>query len=116
MQSALVEGFEKSGRIDQIASDTEGVRTDYLLQIDIRAFEARYDQPDGAPTAVVRVAARLVSRDGHTIVARTVAEHETAAAQNSIDSAVDAFDRAFGDVATQLIGWTLGAAPSRRSA
>jgi cholesterol transport system auxiliary component len=115
VQSAIVDAFEKSGRIDQVASDTEGVRTNYLLQTEIREFEARYDQPDGAPTVVVRIAARLVARDGHTIVARIVSERKTPATQNSIDAAVMAFDRALGDVTTQIANWALGAPPPKES-
>jgi cholesterol transport system auxiliary component len=111
VQSALVETLEKSGRIEQVAGDTAGVRTDYLLQTEIRQFEARYDQPDGAPTVVVRIAARLIARDRHTIVARTVSTREIAATQNSIDAAVVAFNAALGDVIAQIAGWTLNASP-----
>jgi cholesterol transport system auxiliary component len=116
VQRALIEAFESSGRIDQVASDTSGVLTDYLLQTEIREFEARYDQPDGPPVALVRVAARLVTRHAHSIVGRVLASREVAATQNSIDAAVEAFDRASGDVVTQIASWSLRAPPAARPA
>jgi cholesterol transport system auxiliary component len=109
VQGALVEAFEKSGRIDQVTSDTGAVRTDYRLQTEIREFEARYNQPDGAPTAVVRIAARLVVRDRHAIVLTTVVERETPATQNSVDAAVNAFNRSSGEAIAQIVNWTLSA-------
>src|SRR5215472_4049592 len=53
IQGSLVSAFEASGRVDQVVRDTEGIRTDYLLKVDVRDFEARYEQPDGPPTALV---------------------------------------------------------------
>lgn len=115
VQNALVQAFEKSGRIDQVADDTSSVHSDYILQTEIRSFEARYAQPDGAPTAVVTIAARLISRSDHSIVARTVLDEEAPASQNSVDAAVEAFDHALGDAATKLVNWTLAAAPSNEA-
>lgn len=109
LQDALVQTFEKSGRIEQVASEAAGVRTDYILETDIRTFEARYAQPDGVPTAVVTIAARLISHDGHVIVAHTVVEKREPATMNSVDAAVDAFDRAAGEAVTQIVSWTLSA-------
>ena len=111
VQNLLVQSFEKSGRIDQVATYAAGVHTDYILQTDIRTFEAHYAQPDGVPTAVVAIQARLISRDDHSIVARTLVEEQAAATQNSVDAAVDAFDRALGNATTRLVNWTLAAVP-----
>jgi cholesterol transport system auxiliary component len=112
VQGVLIEAFESSGRIDQVATDTQGVRTDYVLQTEIRDFEARYNQPDGPPTAVVKVAVRLVLRSDHTIAGHLVAAHETAATQNSVEAAVEAFDQALGEVVSQIVSWTLDAVPA----
>jgi len=112
VQDLLVQAFEKSGRIDQVATDAAGVHTDYILQTDIRTFEAHYALPDGPPTGVVAIEARLISRNDHSIVARTLVEEQALATQNSVDAAVDAFDRALGNATTRLVNWTLGAVPS----
>ncbi len=114
LRRALIEGFENSGKIAAVARDTEGVKADYLLQTDLRAFEARYDTPDGAPTVVVDVAARLLRTPGRTIAA-TLQIHKTAAASaNSVPAVVAAFDQAVAEAVESIVGWAL-MAPSPQS-
>jgi len=111
LQGSLVRAFEASGRIDQVVRDTEGVRTDYLLKIDIRDFEARYDQPDAAPTAVVAFQAILVDLKDRSLAAHLSVRKETAAAQNSVDASVEAMDRALGTALADIVRWTLNTMP-----
>src|SRR5262249_60912719 len=111
LHTALIDAFEKSGRIDQVASDTKGVRSDYLLQIDIRDFEARYADPEGAPTTVVALQARLVARHDRTIAGHLSVREESAAQQNTIGAAIDAFDRATGAAIAKIVSWALSAVP-----
>src|SRR5262249_4747201 len=108
---SLVSAFEASGRIDQIVRDTEGVRTDYLLKIDVRDFEARYDQPDAAPTAVVSLQATLVNRNDRNLAARLAIRKESAATLNSVDASVEAMDRALGAALADIVRWTLATIP-----
>jgi len=107
IQGSLVSAFEASGRIDQVVRDTEGVRTDYLLKIDVRDFEARYDQPDGAPTAVVAFQAILVDLKDRNLAAHLLVRKESAATQNSVDASVEAMDRALGAALADIVHWTL---------
>lgn len=111
IQGNLVGAFEASGRVDQVASDTEGIRTDYLLKIDIRDFEARYDQPDGAPTAVIAFQAILVDLRDRSLAARLAVKKESVATQNSIDAAVEAMDRALGAALADIVRWTFATLP-----
>ncbi len=113
VQNALVEGFEASGRIAQVAAEADGLHSNYLLQTEIRDFEARYDTPDGAPTAVVRLMVKLVADKTRVIVAQQLAEQEVAAAANSIDAAVDALNRALAAVVVQVVNWAVTAAPPK---
>src|SRR5690348_16046874 len=109
LQRELVQAFEKSARIDQVADDASAVHSDYILETEIRTFQARYAQPDGAPTAIVSIGARLISRDTHSIVAHVVVEKQAPATQNSINAAVEALDRASGDAISQIVTWALAA-------
>jgi cholesterol transport system auxiliary component len=106
-----VSAFEASGRIDQVVRDTEGIRTDYLLKIDIRDFEARYDQPDAAPAAVVGLEAILVDRKERNLAARISVKKESAATQNSVEASVEAMDRALGAALADIVRWTMAALP-----
>ena len=76
-------------------------------------FQARYEQPNAIPTAVVRIAAKLVANPGRRIVANLTAEQQIRAAQNSVDAVVQAFDSAFGAALTQIVNWTLDAPPPK---
>ncbi len=109
VQTSLVDALEKSGRIDQVSPDTAGLHANLLLQTQIVNFEARYDQPDAAPTAVVKIEARLVTNRNREIVSHLVASQEVQAGANTIPAAVDALDRAFGAVLGQIVGWVLSA-------
>jgi cholesterol transport system auxiliary component len=111
IQGNLVSAFEASGRIDQVVRDTEGIRTDYLLKIDIRDFEARYDQPDAAPAAVVGLEAILVDRKERNLAARISVKKESAATQNSVEASVEAMDRALGAALADIVRWTMAALP-----
>ena len=109
VQRALLEGFEKSGKIGAVARDTEGVRADYLLQTDLRAFEARYSVPDAPPTIVVDIAARLLRTPGRKIALTLQARHTAEASANSVPAVVAAFDQALGEAVEDIVGQTLKA-------
>jgi cholesterol transport system auxiliary component len=108
---ALVQGFQASGRIDQVGRTHDALHADYALQTELRDFEARYATPDGAPTVMVQIAAQLIVRKTRRVVGSFVASQSAPAATNSIDAAVRAFDMALGAAVTQIVTWTLDTAP-----
>jgi cholesterol transport system auxiliary component len=107
VQDALVVAFENSGRIDAVAADSEGFHADYILQTELRDFAARYDQPDGIPTAVVRIQAKIAPALGREIIANLNVVHEVQATANSVPAAVQALDAAFGAVLSDIVNWAL---------
>ena len=109
VQSALIEAFEASGRIAAVGRDTDGLKSDYLLQTDIRDFQARYDAPDAPPTVVVRIAAKLIAVRGRTIALAANAHAEVAAGQNNVPSVVVAFNQALSQALAQITTWALSA-------
>jgi cholesterol transport system auxiliary component len=109
VQSALIEAFERSGRIAAVGRDTEGLKSDFQLSTDIRDFEAQYDVPDGVPTATVRIAARMVSARTRTIAQALVAHATAPAAANTVPAAVAALNDALAKVLSQIVGWALTA-------
>jgi cholesterol transport system auxiliary component len=111
VQGVLVDGFEASGAIDQVARDEEGVRTDYVLKTDIRQFEARYDTADGAPTAVITIEALLIRRRDRDLAARLSVHQQVQASANSIEQAAQALDQALGAARDQIVRWALTAVP-----
>jgi len=115
VQRALLEGFEKSGKIKAVARDTEGIRADYLLQSDLRSFEARYDVPDTAPTVVVDISAKLVRPQSREIAATLQSRHTATAGTNSVPAVVAAFDEALGQAVEEIVAWALNAPPPAKS-
>lgn len=107
VQDALVEGFENSGRIQAVSSDGDGFHADYILQSQIRDFEARYNAPDGIPTVWVRIESKLAPSRGREIVGSLNSVHQVAATANSVPAAVQAFNDAMGAVLSDIVSWTL---------
>lgn len=114
VQRALLEGFENSGKIAAVARDTQGIRADYLLQTDLRSFEARYDTPDTAPAAVVDIAAKLLRTSDRNIVTSLQSRHTATAAANTVTAVVAAFDTALGGAVEEIVTWVLKAPPPSR--
>src|ERR1700744_5678453 len=107
VQDALVEGFENSGRIAAVSSDSDGFHADYILQAQIRDFEARYSTPDGVPTVWVRIESKLAPSRGREIVSSLNSIHQVAATANSVPAVVQAFNDAMGAVLSDVVKWTL---------
>jgi cholesterol transport system auxiliary component len=107
VQGTLVQAFEASGRIDAVASDSDGARADYILSTNLLDFEARYDQPDGIPVAVVRIGAKMIGALKRNIAGSFETTEEVPANQNSIEAAVVAFDEALGRALAKIVAWAL---------
>ena len=107
LQKLLIETFDASGRIVSVGRDTAGLETDYLLQAEVRNFEAHYDTPEGAPNIMVSIQAKLARMPQREIVATLNASQQTQAAANNLDSVVMAFDQATAPAIAQIAAWTL---------
>jgi cholesterol transport system auxiliary component len=101
LQDKLIESFEASKAIVSVGRDAVGLRPDYVLQSDLRDFQAEYSGE--APTAHLRLAAKLVRMPDRRIVANIVSEQKVAAAGNSLPQIVDAFDRAAGQAFEEVV-------------
>jgi cholesterol transport system auxiliary component len=84
----------------------ELIRGQRSLDIDVRAFEARYDARGLAPTIVVTARARLLALPERTVVAEQVFSVEQPATANRVSAIVEAFDTATRDLNTRIVAWT----------
>ncbi len=104
----MVDALQNSGRIVAVGRGSSDLNPDYLLETELRDFEARYtgagEQP---PTIVVRVVAQLIKASDRKVIASVLATAQVPAAHNDLGSIVDAFDTAVGDVLTQIVNTTL---------
>ncbi len=106
VQSALLRCFEDSGRIRGVVRSTSGVRADYHLLVELRAFEADYSRGE-PPAATLVLQATLVRAAGMDVVgARLFTEREPAAG-GDVAAIVAAFDRAAGRAIPGVRDWVL---------
>ncbi|HWF64171.1 MAG TPA: ABC-type transport auxiliary lipoprotein family protein [Rhizomicrobium sp.] len=113
IQTALLAGFEATGRIDSVARDEDALHADYQLSTDIRDFEARYTTPDGAPTATVTIVAHMAEAHSRKIVANLTVNVTEPAASNGVDAVVQAFDTTLAKGISQIVTWALSLPPPR---
>jgi cholesterol transport system auxiliary component len=110
VQTLLIESFENTGRIVAVARESVRLRPDYLLQTELREFNAEY-YPDPAlpPLVRARLIAKLVRVSDRAIIASTTVERTERAASNEMSAIAMAFDEALGGVLKRIVEWTLRA-------
>lgn len=113
LQSMVLRALEDSGRIRGVGRDNSGVRADYRLLMDLRAFHV-----DGSARGSAKVAfsARLLRwPDGAVVAARTF-EAAAPVEGGGIAAVVAAFRAASAQAVPALAAWTLdeGEADHRR--
>ena len=100
LQGKLIESFEASKAVS-VGRDAVGLRPDYVLHSDLRDFQAEY--AGAAPTAHLRLSAKLVRMPDRRIVANIVSEQKLPAAGNSLAEIVAAFDRAAAQAFEEVV-------------
>jgi cholesterol transport system auxiliary component len=105
LQDKLIESFEASNAIVAVGRDAVGLRPDYVLQSELRDFQAEFT--GGAPTAHLRLTAKLVRMPDRRIIANFATEQKVPATGNGLPQIVGAFDRAtseaFEDVVVRVL-------------
>ncbi|HLY07081.1 MAG TPA: ABC-type transport auxiliary lipoprotein family protein [Rhizomicrobium sp.] len=109
VQSLLVEAFDRSGRVQAGAADSN-LRADLILTTQLRDFEAQYDSANSAPIVVIDIQAKLVDPRGQ-VIASLDSRQTARATQDSVAAVVNAFDQAMAAALAQIVGWTLQATP-----
>ena len=110
VQTLLVESLENSRRIVGVGRDALSVRPTYVLQSELREFQAEYFHGK-PPVARVRIVARLVRQSDRQIVAGRGFERCARASADGLPEVVQAFDEALGGVLKSLVTWTLSVPP-----
>lgn len=110
VQRLLIESFENSNRIVGVGRASVGLRSDYVLRIELREFQAEYREPGEPPTIFVRVNTKLVKMPERQIVASVTRDKLMKAPDGKITSIIKTFDSALGKVLKQIVIWTLSTA------
>lgn len=103
---SLENAFSAQATRVRIIGPRELSRGERSLNVDIRAFEARYDAPGAAPVVVVTARARLLALPDRSVAAERTFTVQQPAAVNRVSAIVEAFDIATRDLNTQIVDWT----------
>lgn len=103
---SLENAFAAQATRVRLIGPRELIRGERSLDIDMRAFEARYDAPGAVPTVVITARARLLALPDRTVAAERTFTVQQPAAANRVSAIVEAFDIATRDLNTQIVGWT----------
>lgn len=103
---ALEASFASQSRAVRLIGRRELTPTPRLLDVDVRAFETRYDYAGAAPTVVITARARLLRFPERTVVSERTFTVSQPAGENRVSAIVEAYDVATRDVNTQIVVWT----------
>jgi cholesterol transport system auxiliary component len=106
VQAKLVEAFENTGRIGGVGKPGEGLAIDYQIVTDIRAFQV---EANGGQHARVEISVKLLNDRNGTVRAQRVFSATSAVQGGDNRDYIAALDRAFAQVSTEIVAWTLKA-------
>jgi cholesterol transport system auxiliary component len=106
-EQAVQRAFETRGGPIRLVPRGASAATDYVLRMDVRNFETRYDSgPRAAPTVLVRVHASLSRDSNRQLVSEQVFEASARARDNRVSAIIDAYETALSQVLEQAVTWT----------
>lgn len=100
VQARLIESFEKAG-YGKVGTDMQGLVADRTLALDISRFLISTDPERRAEVAMM---SKLIAPDGAIVAARSFAARVDAPGDDAATAAA-ALDKAFGNVARELVPW-----------
>jgi len=105
-REAVQRAFQDAAGPDRLVERGEPAKIDYVLRLDVRRFEARYEGGQGAaPTILVRVRAAVSRYADRTLIGERTFEASVPASDNRIGAMAQAFDQATEKVLAELVNW-----------
>lgn len=105
-RQAVAAAFEADPGPTRLISRGETAKADYVLRLDVRSFETRYEGgPKAAPTIVVRVRGVLTRGTEPGLVSERIFEQRVPAASNRVGAIVPSYDKAVAAVLGEVVAW-----------
>jgi cholesterol transport system auxiliary component len=101
----LVDYFAGAQWIDDAQSIS--LRSDFVLGLELREFQAEYTEGVEAPIVNVRLNVKLIELPQRRIVASATFDRLVPSPDNRMASIIEAFDQALGRVLRDVVVWTL---------
>lgn len=109
VQTLLIESFENTGRIRAVSRESTQLRPDYILQTELREFQAENELTGKPPIARVRLNGKLIRMPDRTIIGSRTVSRTAPATRGDIEGVILAFDAALGGVMKEMVEWALRA-------
>ena len=107
LQSHLSQTFNDSGKITAVVGLDNNTASDALLLLDIRQFEAVYEDDDRSASAVISVQAKVQSLKSNRVIASKHFLVNIPASGKKIPQVMNAFDTALQQTSRDILDWTL---------
>ena len=110
VEDGVLETLEDSGKIPAVARQGSGIGADYRLVMDLRHFEASYNEggnPASLPSAVIEVSAKLLHSQDQAVVGSRTFRQVQPAVGAEVALVADAFSKALGANSREIAGWVL---------
>ncbi len=105
--AAVMAAFDADPGPVRLMSRGEVGSAPYILRLDVRNFETRYEAgPEAPPTVVLRVRAAMSGGNDRSQVQEKIFETQVKAAENRVGAIVPAYDKAVADVLAEIVTWT----------
>ena len=102
VQAGAVDALRAAGHFRAVQSDAVPLDADYLVQLEIRRFQAEY-QSDGPPLVRVQLVATLGRNADRRLISSVVAMSDVPAGANRLQNVSAAFESALGQALAQLV-------------
>lgn len=108
LYSSLKASYENKSSFNVIDFNDSAIEHQYLLKMDLRHFEANYDEGDlsSAPETYIEIYAVLVKRADQKIIASKVFSKTDQVSENKLMTIVSSFDDLYQQTQNDLITWT----------
>jgi cholesterol transport system auxiliary component len=109
VQTLLVDSLQDQQLFRSVTSEQARVAGDYVLDIEVRDFQAEYASENAAPIVRVSIVGRLIRIVDRQLVATVSAQAQSQASENRLGPVVAAFESAGHEVALELARQTAAA-------
>jgi len=105
VQAKLIQAFERTGVLGGVGRPGEGLAIDQQVLTSITSFEIA---TGGADSAIVEISAKVLNDRNGTIKAQKSFTSTVPANGQSNEAYIAALDKAFANVTSDLVTWSLG--------
>lgn len=103
VQSLLVESLRNTGRLASVQNDLSAFNAQYLLQTELRAFQAEYSSEGAMPLVRVGLVCTLGRLRAREPITEYAVNAEMPAAANTMQAVIAAFEAAYQQAAGALV-------------